>query len=152
MRDKILEELFQRIRDRVDEIVRDARQDVTDRILSAAMGGPEIPDADARTREKRRAPKGTAMTLCDRVLTSRAPAGLPVNGIVNAAETDDEKQVEASSVRSHLRRYEKQGRYEERGGIWYLGPKHEGNKTPRDDAARDDLLGSTANAFKMGDT
>ena len=149
-RDDILEELFDRIRDRVGEIRDEVRQEVRDRILSVAMEEPLVAEATARKSDRARAPKGTVPRLCDRTLVAIYPQGLTVNRIVDSAQDECERLVDQSSVRSHLRRFEKEGRYEERAGVWYLGPNHEERKDGPQDAKRDDLLGSTANVLKLG--
>jgi hypothetical protein len=145
-----LQEIFRLIREVVDEAREEARQEILNRVLAAASEESRASGPAARDNVRSRAPKGTVEKLCDKALIAAHPQGQRTNDIGLAAESDHEKMVELSSIRSHLRKHEKAERYEERGGLWYLGPKHEAHREQPSAPMRDDLLSSTANVLKLG--
>lgn len=74
---------------------------------------------------ERRAPRGSAAALIDRVLTEVGEHGAGVPDIQNAANTEFEKRVSVSAIRAWLKQGEstKPPKYRRAGGIWFLVPR-----------------------------
>ena len=71
------------------------------------------------TPKRQRAPRGLPRALTTRVLGAN-PNGVTPQQIVDAAETDFERMIAVSSVRSELRKGEAAERYMEVDGLWHL--------------------------------
>lgn len=71
-------------------------------------------------QDRKRAPRGLPRALAEKVLTIYGNTGCTAADILEHAETDYEKMIKLTSIRSELRKGEQVGRYQERGGIWYL--------------------------------
>lgn len=71
------------------------------------------------TQERLRAPRGLPRALIARVL-KKSPNGSTPQQIVDAAETEFEKMIAVSSIRSELRRGQEDNRYLEVDGLWFL--------------------------------
>lgn len=69
--------------------------------------------------ERIRAPKGLPRELVKRALAAN-PEGLIPSDIEKYAETDYERMVKLTTIRSELRRGKEEGLYVERGGVWSL--------------------------------
>ena len=69
--------------------------------------------------DRLRAPKGLPRELVKRALAAN-PNGLIPADIEKYAETDYERMVKLTTIRSELRRGKEEGLYVERGGIWTL--------------------------------
>lgn len=86
----------------------------------AALATPEKNVGGKRTR----APRGLPKALTIRVLKS-SPQGVTPQQIIDAAETDFEKMIAVSSIRSELRKGEAEDRYVEVDGVWHLADSDE---------------------------
>jgi len=119
---------FDSILDSVREALQAAYQrgneDAMRSILNFAQGdAPAIArsaGAKAVGGKKKRAPRGTAKILVERVL-----AGGPctVREITEAASSDSEKILSSSAIRLELERGKRDKRYVNRGGKWSLRGK-----------------------------
>lgn len=69
---------------------------------------------------RKRAPRGLPRALAERVLAAYRSEGCTPADIIEHAETDYERMIKLTSIRSELRRGEEEGRYREHGGIWFL--------------------------------
>lgn len=112
-------------------------QDAKSKILAAIDGGAtvsapplqayeakppeqrESAEVGNRDQERQRAPRGLPRALATRVLR-RSPDGATPQQIADAAETDFEKMIAVSSIRSELRRGQDDNRYLEVDGVWHL--------------------------------
>lgn len=95
---------------------------------ASAPTANDVDDADSR----KRAPRGLPRALTLRVLRD-SPNGATPQQIIDAANTEFEKMIAVSSIRSELRRGEEEGRYVEVGGVWHLANSDEaGGHTDQD--------------------
>ena len=78
------------------------------------------PEDGALDATRKRAPRGLPRALAERALAMHKDEGCTPADILLAAESDYEKMIKLTSIRSELRKGRKEGRYEERGGIWFL--------------------------------
>jgi hypothetical protein len=76
-------------------------------------------DASTGYSERKRAPRGLPRDLSTRAMQAN-PNGVTPQDIADYAVTDFEKMIAMSSIRSELRQGEKDGRYKETGGLWFL--------------------------------
>lgn len=121
---------IQEIADQITRLVRAAYRrgetDALERVLRAARSNQDTTEqalvavsrSDSAEREPRkRAPKGTVEVLVGRTLADGR--GRKPDEIKEHAENDDERMIAVSSIRAHLRKGEKEGRYVRRGGRWH---------------------------------
>ena len=96
-------------------------EDAMRQILSLAQGGGSNRGGGAAPKiargKKKRAPRGTAKSLVERVLASGART---VRQITEAASSEAEKLLSSSAVRLELDRGKRDRRYVNRGGKWSL--------------------------------
>lgn len=77
-------------------------------------------DSHPDIEHRKRAPRGLPKALTIRALKQNDLLGSTPQDIMEQAETEYEKMIALSSIRSELRKGEKDGRYHEQGGLWYL--------------------------------
>lgn len=80
----------------------------------------EAPDFTPANHERKRAPRGLPRTLTERALREYLDVGRTPADILDYATTSYEKMIKLSSLRSELRKGEKEGRYREHSGVWFL--------------------------------
>lgn len=102
-------------------------EDTVARLMKAA--GTPVPGRDATLPltappgNMQRAPRGAARALIDRVLEKTSTGGSTTYGIQSGAETDFEKMVTMSAIRNELKNGERERRYRQVGGVWYLASR-----------------------------
>lgn len=91
---------------------------------SPALNGDnnEVDDSGIEREDgnRKRAPRGLPRALAERVLGTYKGEGCTPADILEHAETDYEKMIKLTSIRSELRKGEQDGRYREHGGVWFL--------------------------------
>ena len=96
-------------------------EDAMRQILSLAQGGGGRGARGAAPKsvggKKKRAPRGTAKSLVERVLAAGART---VRQITEAASSEAERLLSSSAVRLELERGKRDRRYVNRGGKWGL--------------------------------
>jgi hypothetical protein len=114
------EAILDRLRDAFHAQYERGSEDAMRQILSLAQGGgsPARGPAPKTARgKKKRAPRGTAKSLVERVLASGART---VRQITEAASSEAERLLSSSAVRLELDRGKRGKRYVNRGGKWSL--------------------------------
>ncbi len=107
-----LRELFQREYNR-------GVQDVLQRIVATMKGSPRRASPRVlRPRVKRRATRGSARALIERVLKEQKAAAVPK--IVAAAKSPAERRVSVAAIRFELYKGKKERRYRNNKGQWSL--------------------------------
>lgn len=99
-------------------------EDTVARLMKAAEGPlparTETPPQTGAPGNVQRAPRGSARVLIDRALEHAGTVGATTYGIMGAAETDFEKMVSTSAIRNELKNGERERRYRQVGGVWFL--------------------------------
>jgi len=95
-------------------------QDVDTSVRSGDNDDDYESDEELEDHGRKRAPRGLPRALAERVLAVYRNEGCTPSDILEHAETDYEKMIKLSSIRSELRKGEQEGRYREHGGIWFL--------------------------------
>lgn len=107
--------LLQKFRAAFEAQYRRGCEDTVRRLMAVAQ---DIPiSAEASVHGKKRAPRGTAKILVERVLSTGAHT---VKEICKAAASEAEKLLSASAVRLELERGKRDKRYRNQGGKWLL--------------------------------
>jgi hypothetical protein len=84
---------------------------------------------------RKRAPKGAVDALVTRALANGG--GQIPDGIKALAANADERMIAVPSIRAHLRKGEKEGKYIKRGGRWYRSATEAAEKQETADPNRD---------------
>jgi hypothetical protein len=128
-----LQKNFQRFYDEIRALLEAeyhrGERDATARIMQAAKVAAAAPGANGMAHEvpplpgsrpaiKERAPKGTARSLIDRVLTERGPRGAAPSEIMEAA-AGVERLASFSGIRFALEQGRDEHRYRNKNGKWY---------------------------------
>lgn len=98
----------------------DPNQNVVTHAVVASATTSEAADVTPADHERKRAPRGLPRILVERALHECINVGCTPTDILDHAKTDHEKMIKLSSLRSVLRTGEKDGRYRENGGVWFL--------------------------------
>ena len=116
-----IESILNRLREVFQAQYQRGSEDAMRQIMSLAQGGPGPRARGAAPKlargKKKRAPRGTAKSLVERVLASGART---VRQITEAASSEAEKLLSGSAVRLELDRGKRDRRYVNRGGKWSL--------------------------------
>ena len=109
------------LREAFNEQYQRGANDAMRQILSVAQGGGSTASRAVASKptggKKKRAPRGTAKSLVERVLASGART---VREITEAANSEAERLLSGSAVRLELERGKRDKRYVNRGGKWGL--------------------------------
>jgi len=113
---------LERLRDAFRAQYQRGSEDAMRNILSLAQGGASTRGRAAAAPKagrgkKKRAPRGTAKALVERVLSSGART---VRQITEAASSEGEKLLSGSAIRLELDRGKRDRRYVNRAGKWSL--------------------------------
>jgi hypothetical protein len=115
------EVILNRLREAFNEQYQRGSDDAMRQILSVAQGGGSTGSRAVASKpaggKKKRAPRGTAKSLVERVLASGART---VREITEAANSEAERLLSGSAVRLELERGKRDKRYVNRGGKWGL--------------------------------
>jgi hypothetical protein len=115
------EAILGRLREAFQAQYQRGSEDAMRQILNLAQGGGSSRARGATSKsaggKKKRAPRGTAKSLVERVLSSGART---VRQITEAASSEAEKLLSSSAVRLELDRGKRDRRYVNRGGKWGL--------------------------------
>jgi len=115
------EAILDRLREAFQAHYQRGTEDAMRHILNLAQGGGSTRSRGAAPKatrgKKKRAPRGTAKSLVERVLASGART---VRQITEAASSEAEKLLSSSAVRLELDRGKRDRRYVNRGGKWGL--------------------------------
>ncbi|MFD3191290.1 hypothetical protein ACFMPD_13565 [Sedimentitalea sp. HM32M-2] len=114
---------------------KDGAERAKRQVLAAISGEPpvvteqqEMPTVADEVKinkpKRKRAPRGLPRALTVRVMSAH-PSGVTPQQIVESAETEFEKMIAVSSVRSELRKGEEEERYVEVDGVWHLADSDE---------------------------
>jgi hypothetical protein len=116
--DPRLEQAFSLIR----AVIADSDRRAQDEILARISGKLPASNPSLKHETEKRAPRGSAGALVDRVLSDAGDKGTTVLGILKMADTEFEKMVSPSAVRNWLRENELKNppRYRQYAGVWYL--------------------------------
>ena len=95
-------------------------QYVDSSVLRADNDEDGVSDVIEADIDRKRAPRGLPRVLAERVMKEYEETGCTPAGILEQAQTDYEKMIKLTSIRSELRKGEKDGRYREHGGLWFL--------------------------------
>lgn len=94
--------------------------DTTVELSSSTSSDVEVIDQPTDTETRKRAPRGLPRVLAERVLRDQAGLGTTPAEIIEAAQTDHERMIKLTSIRSELKKGKDEGRYTENGGLWYI--------------------------------
>lgn len=97
-----------------------ARRDMLNLISGEVQHIDPLHSSQSADAERKRAPKGLVGKLVARVLFENHIIGSKPQDICDAAITEHEKMITASTVRGELRRGKEDGRYVEDNGSWRL--------------------------------
>jgi hypothetical protein len=115
------EAIIERLREAFRTVYQLGTADAMRQILSLAQGGGGTGKRAAAPKagrgKKKRAPRGTAKTLVERVLASGART---VREITEAASSESERLLSGSAIRLELERGKRDKRYVNRSGKWSL--------------------------------
>ena len=116
--DPRLEQAFSLIR----AVIADSDKRAHEEILARISGNAPTYSSSTKHDTEKRAPRGSAGALVDRVLSEAGDKGTTVVGILKMADTEFEKMVSPSAVRNWLRENELKNppRYRQHAGVWYL--------------------------------